>query len=490
MSWIHTEITRFLVTTPGLSATRWLSFVLASRPDVFVAHGKHSLESVVEGRFENERASGDASSLALGNVMSDFYRCRTLDEVFETYRRIKPRARACGNVHSYTLDEVTNRFGPAARLEGLRVVNVLRHPVTYIASHASMVRTARDYRDLHDHYRRIFEEVLAQCPELLLVECDDLQEFEVFAVSCYSASRFLADLRCEWAPYARMEDLTSDVDRLIWFCEYLTRVPYDRARLTEFIEDGPINRHRQNHAGKSANDVYDHWQDWQRDVAALLLPTELLDRFTAAGYDVSMLIGENRTSPVNPRASQSRAPACLADFVGLPADEGQPAAAPIEPPILVEEGYRGFNVVRCAERYIAAAQALGPVDLTQVDEAWLAARHAAGEAFIGNSLIDAHRQIDQLAADEIIKRLAELQEQLNRLSTQQACTENAVIDLLSQIRLPPQNLQAFRKRISAAGWRVCRQVISQLRKSARPALGETQEADPDLVQASAASGND
>ena len=445
MSSNHPEITRFLVTTPGLSATRWLSFVLASQPDVFVAHGKHSLESVVEGRFENERASGDVSSLALGNVMSDFYRCRTLDEVFETYLRLKPGVGACGNVHTYTLDELSNRFGPAARLEGFRVVNVQRHPVAYIASHASMVRRARDYRDLHEHYRRMFEEALALCPELLLVGCDDLREFEVFAVSCYSASRILADLRWDWAPCVRMEDLTSDVDRLSWLCsEYLTGAPYDRQRLTRFIEDGPINRHRQGPAGNSANDIYSRWHDWQRDVAALLLPDELSRAgFAKAGYDVSMLLGENRRPSADCKREQSGSPACLADFVGLPVDEAQPAAPPVESPVLIEEGYRGFNVVRIAGRYIAAAQSLGPVDLANVDDTWLAERRAAGEAFAGDSLIDAKRQIDQLAADEFAKQLSQLQEQLNRLTAQQTCTGHAVIDLLTQTRLQAQNQRGF-----------------------------------------------
>jgi hypothetical protein len=463
MSWIHTEITRFLVTTPGLSATRWLSFVLASRPDVFVAHGKHSLESVVAGRFENERASGDASSLALGNVMRDFYRCRTLDEVFETYRRINPGARAIGNVHSYTLDEVANRFGPPARLEGLRIVNVVRHPVTYIASHASMVRTAREYSDLNEHYRRMFDEALAFCPELLLVECDDLREFELFAVSCYSASRILADLRCDWAPFARMEELTTDVDRLIWFCEYLTGLPYDRERLSAFINEGPINRHRQSHAAARPDEVYDHWHDWQRDVAALLLPGELLERFATAGYDVSMLLGENRIVSVDREAQPSRSPACLADFVGLPADGDRSRAAPVEPPVLIDEGYRGFNVVKFAGRYIAAAQSLGSVDLMNVDDAWLAEHHATGEAFVGDSLVDAKRQIDQLATDEFVKQLSQLQEQLNRLMTHQT-------------RLQAQNQRGFSQRISAAGRRICREVISQLRKNAGPALVEAPQA--------------
>jgi hypothetical protein len=160
----------------------------------------------------------------------------------------------------------------------------------------------------------------------------------------------------------------------------------------------------------------------------------------------------------------------------LPADEDRPTAAPVEPPVLIEEGYRGFNVVRLAGRYIAAAQSLGFVDLTNVDDTWLAERHATGEAFVGDSLVDAKRQIDQRAADEFVKQLSQLQEQLNRLMTQQTSTEHAVIDFLTQARLQAQNQRGFSRRISAAGRRICRQVISQLRKNAGPALAPAPDA--------------
>jgi hypothetical protein len=338
-----------------------------------------------------------------------------------------------------------------------------------------MVKTARDYQDLHDHYRRMFDEVLAECPELLLVECDDVNEFQAFAVSCYSAARFLADLRCEWAPGARMEDLTGDVDRLAWFCEYVTRLPYDREKLASYIETGPINRHRESRAGKQPQEVYESWQSWQRDVAELLLPGELLDRLTAAGYDVSMLCGKRQTAPASGRSDEPRAPACLADFVGLPLDEAPPPEAPVEVPVLVEAGYRGFNVVHYTGRFIAAAQSLGPVDLTQVDEAWLAERRADARAFVGETLGDVKRQIDQIAADEMASRLAQLQEQLSRLTDRQLGTESAVNEILTHSRLQAEKRPPL-ERISAAGWRVCRQVLSQLRKSASSVHAETSEA--------------
>ena len=46
---------------------------------------------------------GRTASLALGNVMSDFYRCRSLAEVFDIYGICSPRP-GPGNVHRYYLD--------------------------------------------------------------------------------------------------------------------------------------------------------------------------------------------------------------------------------------------------------------------------------------------------------------------------------------------------------------------------------------------------
>jgi len=398
----ESETRRFLVTTPGLCATRWLSFVLASRSDVFVAHGKHSLESIVHGRFDTERQSGDRLSLALGNVMSEFYRCRPLDEVFDIYREIMPGALAYGNVHTYTLNEVFNRFGPVGadqrgQLAGVRVANVIRHPVAYIASHTAMVQSAADYPRLRDHYRTMFTEALACRPELLDVPCRGGEAIEAFVVSCLSASRFLEDFRRDQAPHFRMEDLTSDLDRLKAFCEHLTQLQYDRQRLAAYVDEGPINRHRKTAARHSPLEIYGQWEDWQRQVANLFLSDELIERFESVQYDVSMLRREDRQALAIARITSSKTGGRLGDFVDPIA---KPAAAESTPavPILVEEGYRGFNVVNYRGRHIGLSQASGPVDLAEVDDAWLAASRAARQIVVGETLTDAKAQIDLLNA--------------------------------------------------------------------------------------------
>src|SRR5215468_7103295 len=90
----------FAVTTPGLTATRWLSHVLASHPDVYVAHGKFALDSVTNENFAKERESATLESLARGNETRAFYEKRPLEEVFSLYRGMSAKARAHGCVHS------------------------------------------------------------------------------------------------------------------------------------------------------------------------------------------------------------------------------------------------------------------------------------------------------------------------------------------------------------------------------------------------------
>src|SRR5438093_3413716 len=178
---------RFVVTTPGLSATRWLAFALASHPEVFVAHGHFRLDSVASNNLEQEKEKGDLESLTVGNAAANFYRTHSLSEVFTAYRQIRPQARAYGNIHSYTLASLMKCIASPKDLEGTTVVNVLRHPVCYVDSHFSLVRSAERHPELYQHYlQNVFPSALAQFPELFLIDCPDYREFVAFAVSCVS----------------------------------------------------------------------------------------------------------------------------------------------------------------------------------------------------------------------------------------------------------------------------------------------------------------
>jgi len=279
---------KFLVTTPGLSATRWLSFALKLRPDVFIAHGKHPLNSIIDGEFSSEKNKDDADSFLLGNKIADFYNNKSLDLIFEQFLKIMPEAKAIGNVHAFTLEHLFTKIGNANELENCGIINILRHPATYIASHCRLVAKAAAYSDLNQHYfTDMYQNATSHFPELALFDNVPIEVFIPFVVSCLSIHNLAADLGHPDIMQVRMEDLVSDPDQLLKTCNYLTGLSYDRAALAQHIGQGPINKHQDSSLSDPWN-VYNSWETWKKDISHMMIPRSVLDHFEACNYDVAM----------------------------------------------------------------------------------------------------------------------------------------------------------------------------------------------------------
>ncbi|MEZ0372526.1 MAG: hypothetical protein ACAI44_25770 [Candidatus Sericytochromatia bacterium] len=278
----------YLVTSPGISATRWLSFALAQRPDVYITHGHHPLESIIKGDPDAEK--DDSSSFTSGIELKAFYDSQTLSQVFERYREIMPEARAYGNIHSYTLGVLMQKASPEELAE-IRLLNLLRHPVSYLASHVALVRNAEAYPEVYSHYQQnMLAEALQRFPELLLLDCPQDGEFLAFAVSTLSVCKFADDFAHPGVRHVQMERLTSETDALQEFCEYLTGLPYQRELLQAHIDNGPVNAHRrQGREPRTPQETYEGWQTWQQDMVHMMVPQDVKDAFAAVGYDVSMM---------------------------------------------------------------------------------------------------------------------------------------------------------------------------------------------------------
>ena len=76
--------------------------------------------------------------------------------------------------------------------------------------------------------------------------------------------------------------------------------------------------------------------------------------------------------------------------------------APWDPNIrwsFVEEGYQGFNFFKYGDRYLALAQALGPIDLHWLNTRVVTDYQNRGALIIGNSLEELRRLVDELPSD-------------------------------------------------------------------------------------------
>ena len=312
---------RFLVTTTGLTASRWLSFALASHPDVFVSHGKHPLDSVLNGSFTREKKIDDKESFTLGNKMAPFYQDTPLDQIFGAFSVLKPGARAVGNVHAFTIDALHNKVARKQELAGIAMLNVVRHPVSFIASHYRLVKSAEQHAELYQHYSgTLFEQACEAFPEIRLYDHIPEADLIAFAVSCFGVHNWRHDFCHPEVESFPMERLTAEVELLQPFCEQLTSLSYDRDALAQQIQRGPINRHRQGKRRLQPDQVFAAWSEWQRDLAVMMMPPQVLDQLEQLGYDVSML-----------RLPGERAPAACRHAPAQ--DAAHPAPAPEAPAV-------------------------------------------------------------------------------------------------------------------------------------------------------------
>jgi hypothetical protein len=356
---------RFAVTTSGLSATRWLSQVLVSHPDVFVAHGKFALDAVAARNFEHDKTAASLLSLTRGNDLRAFYDSHSVEEVFAAYEQIRPYARAWGCVHSYTVHTLAMASSTPDTLDRMRILNVVRHPVSFLASHFGLVRAAEGHPQLYGYYlNEIFPHVLQQFPELFLLPCADFRAFLAFAVSCQAVGNMVFDLCYPGVGHQQMEALTTRSELLRQVCEELTGLPYAVDKMEEFVRQGAINRHRIGPACPA--EIYDAWEPWQRDMANLMIAPLVLDWFESLGYDVALL-----RQSATPKSSETNRASCLADYLRS-LDPRHPLLEQLTPTgtcraHTIDSDYQGFQWARQGDHLAAWARSLEITDISTID---------------------------------------------------------------------------------------------------------------------------
>jgi len=355
----------FTVTSPGLSATRWLSYAIASHPDVFVAHGKHALNAIHEGDFDVEKAVAHEESLTRGNDLLDLYLREPLEKVLQLYRKTKPEARAFGCVHSYTMDSLVRAARKPYTLDRICVWNLLRHPVNFIASHVSLVRSAEQHPPLYRQYvERVFAQALEAVPELFLIDCPDYREFLTFTVSCFGVANLVCDFVYPEVRHVKMEELTTRLDLLQSVCEDLTGLTYAKESLERFVRGGAINAHRSSGGERDPHAIVAGWAQWQQDIARVMIPEVVCSFLEEKGYDLSML--REMPPPVGD-AKASLSP-CLGDCMT--------ALDPDHPLLRYKTQYRTsslqtlleeqFKLVRHQGRVYGVPRSLGITDFTHL----------------------------------------------------------------------------------------------------------------------------
>lgn len=388
---------QFIVTSQGLAATRWLCHVLAAHGDVYVAHGRHSLESIVsEGAKvrDLEDCNSSYDSLTLGIQLITFYETQTLAEIFTAYKTTMPSAKAYGCVHSFSLRTLIEKASSLSEnlTDNFKIVNLVRHPISYIESHIGLVKVARLHRlPIHQHYSEtMFQNALSRYPELHLFEVPNTDDFIDFTVSCLSCVNQQQDFRYSSFSSIPMERITSNVEELTALCQYLTGLDFSDVGLDKLIQRGSINSHRQNQANDPL-EIYDSWETWKQDIVQILFNKSLLDSFSQIGYELPMFNKDqkndfNLNDQLKSHLDNPELFWRLEKKVETLENEIQEVTfkymdtlmklrdvearferyIPYPVPVLIEE-FHGYNIVALKMYYVAVPQSIGAIDLMEVD---------------------------------------------------------------------------------------------------------------------------
>ena len=117
---------RFLVTSPGYTATKWLAWALNEHPSIHCTHSAGV-----------EPTDHDYSLAELDELVEEKFGTRDdtpLEAFLERLESEAPDAHAVGNVHRYNLTALGRNQARFQSERAVRVINLVRHPVDWVAS--------------------------------------------------------------------------------------------------------------------------------------------------------------------------------------------------------------------------------------------------------------------------------------------------------------------------------------------------------------------
>jgi|GEM_PF-2075642 len=280
---------RFLVTSPGYTATKWLAWALDQAPGVLCNHSA--------GHDASDAEAYDLETLA--QLAGEKHGPRDEEPVPLFLEALERRGRelgatAVGNVHRYSLTALRKNEARFGLRHGATVVNVVRHPVPWLESGAAQLGRMMPVSDvvrrrLQRHSRRF-----AARYHDLRIPRDPWPADLAFCYLCGRLRRLVAEA-ADGARHVRMEDLTSEGALLADVFRELTGRTAESSWLERVQERGRVHRHRA--VVRSPAEQLAAWEPWkQRVFEDWARQTDLAGVYAELGYSVAL--PKSRPRPV------------------------------------------------------------------------------------------------------------------------------------------------------------------------------------------------
>jgi hypothetical protein len=247
----------FLVTSPGYTATRWLARVLNSHPEIACNHsaGAEALE-----RDYTLRELRELAEEKFGRRDD-----RSATQFLREFAERHPAARAVGNVHRYSLTALRRNAELWPGEVPRRVVNLIRHPVDWVASGAAQLgrmfcavpvirlRLRRQFWNRVALYRRLGVPLVLEPEEL------------AFCYLCRRMEHLAQERRDFRALHLKMEQMIGDAEQFSAMFRRLTDLEPVGEYLQQVFSQGPLHQHNpKTHC--TWQQQFEGWSLWKQRV--------------------------------------------------------------------------------------------------------------------------------------------------------------------------------------------------------------------------------
>jgi len=251
----------FLVTSQGYTATKWAAWALNSHPLIFCNHwlgGKASDSPLTLGDLRTLYPNQEPmeSDAGLQGFLSKLRH--------EAFGESKVYA---GNVGGYCIRELDAFYKQKKHEDGLRTVNIIRHPIQWVASGVNMwtkqCKAKPSIQEMEDRHMEENRETYAR----LGVPEKPEPSARAFCFLSGEMMELAYDASVPWAKHYRMEDITRDRQAFAGMVRDLTGldVSKDGEYLERVFSKDPINYHNP-HKAQDPEEQFRRWAPWQRRV--------------------------------------------------------------------------------------------------------------------------------------------------------------------------------------------------------------------------------
>lgn len=281
----------FLVTSHGNTGTMWLAINLNNHQEIFCTHSyQYPIVPPIEKLNKEKRGEN-----LLANVNKYFWQL-SIDEFFDQHEDVAS-SRIIGNVHGFVFNRLWTMLPDLSneRKRKLRILNMIRHPVTRINSCYHHWLEGDD-----EKFPFLDIDIKNNCNHLHALLADkkykvdmtyENKAFIVAVLQSEHVARDVHDCHKEGIGNIVFEDMIKDVDYFKCIFNGLTKMNLTEKDNHLFNIKNEKIKHKHNPLSElSAAQQYDAWEDWKKCLFNFVCGTsEMKKAYRPYDYDLSFV---------------------------------------------------------------------------------------------------------------------------------------------------------------------------------------------------------